>query len=143
MLGASFRAAPLEFSAGGIADEPAGRMEVINVKGPGDFAAQLLVDDKTYLPALLKWRAKEPLVLTSRPEPGADPADVAAQARALEASRKIVEYQLAYSDYRPVGDLRLPHHLQQTIAGQPSTDVTIQTYTINPTIDPKRFETVK
>jgi len=61
MFGASFGAHPLEFSYGGTAEAPDGTADIINVKGAGDFAAKLFVDQKSHLPLMLSWMAKEPM----------------------------------------------------------------------------------
>jgi hypothetical protein len=70
-------------------------------------------------------------------------ADLDARMKEAEANRKMVEYRMFYSDYQSVDGLQLPHHFQQAIAGNPSTEITIEKYRVNPKIDPKKFETVK
>jgi hypothetical protein len=63
MFAASSPAYPLEFSYAGQAEAPDGRAEVISVKGEGEFEAKLFIDEKTHLPLMLSWMAKEPVVI--------------------------------------------------------------------------------
>ena len=55
---------PLEFSFGGVAEAPDGKADMIDAKGEGGFAARFFIDQKTHLPLMLSWMAKEPLVIT-------------------------------------------------------------------------------
>jgi len=174
MFGAAPAGYPLEYSYGGIAESPDGKADIINVKGPGEFAGKLLVDQKSHLPLMFSWMAKEPMQFTSaagRGGPGAPGggqvqtftmgggsasgkaptpeerdkmmADLKARMAEAEASRKMVEYRMFYSDYQSVDGLQLPHTFQQAIGGKPMNEVTIEKYKVNPKIDPKKFETVK
>jgi hypothetical protein len=63
MLAASTPAFPLEFTYAGQAESPDGRADVIAVKGEGDFEAKLFVDEKTRLPLMLSWIAREPVIV--------------------------------------------------------------------------------
>ena len=55
---------PLTFTYAGEAEAPEGKADVIDVKGEGDFAVRLFVDQKTHMPLMLSWMDKEPLVMT-------------------------------------------------------------------------------
>ena len=65
MFGASVAGYPLAYAYGGEAESPDGKADVIDVKGPDDFAGTLFVDQKSHLPLMFSWMAKEPLRLTS------------------------------------------------------------------------------
>lgn len=176
MFGGSFAQAPLTFTYSGTAEAPDGKADVIDVKGPNDFAGKLFVDQKTHLPLMLSWMAKEPMQMTTMgggrtagPGGGAQVMtfgvggangggrganmtpeerdkmmkDLEAQMKEAEAKRKNVEYRMFYADYQKVDGIQLPHRIQQSVAGTPSTEITIEKYKINPKIDPKKFETVK
>jgi hypothetical protein len=67
MFAASSAAYPLEFTYSGEAESPDGKADVIDVKGEGDFAARLFVDQNTHLPLMLTWMDKEPLSITMGP----------------------------------------------------------------------------
>lgn len=60
MFGASVAGYPLEYTYRGTAELPDGKADVINVKGPGDFAGKLFVGQKSHLPVMFSWMAKEP-----------------------------------------------------------------------------------
>ena len=170
MFGAAVGNLPLEFSYGGTAEAPDGKADVINVKGPDDFGGKLFIDQKTHLPLMFSYMGKEPMVLNAssngraggigspqvqqftlnsggktltREEQEKLMADMDAKMKVAEAARKTVEYRMFYSNYQSVDGLQLPHTFQQTIAGTPSNEVTIEKYKLNPKIDPKKFETVK
>jgi hypothetical protein len=171
MFGGAVSVAPLEYSYGGTAEAPDGKADVINVKGAGDFAGKLFVDQKTHLPLMFSWMAKEPMVMNMGPGGrgasgggaqmqtftmggggGKAPtpeerqkmmADLDAKMKEAEANRKMVEYRMFYSNYQSVDGIKLPHTFQQTIGSNPTTEVTIEKYKINPKIDPRKFETVK
>jgi hypothetical protein len=61
---------PLTFSYAGEAEAPEGKADIIDVKGEGDFAARLFIDQKSHLPLMLSWMDKEPLVMTMTSGPG-------------------------------------------------------------------------
>lgn len=67
------------------------------------------------------------------------------EARMAEAekNRKTVEFRMFYSDYKSVDGVQLPHTFQQAIGSNPSSEITIEKYKINPKIDPKKFDIVK
>jgi hypothetical protein len=163
MFGASFGAYPLEFTYGGVAEAPDGKADVINVKGPDDFAGKLFVDQKTHLPLMFSWMAKEPLQMTAGTRAGGGGqagvvqmnhnmsaeerektlADAQARMAEAEKNRKMVEFRMFYSNYQSVDGIQLPHTFQQATGDKPSTEVTIEKYKINPKIDGKKFDAVK
>ncbi len=65
----------------------------------------------------------------------------AAQDDLKEAQAKLrtVEYRLYYGDYRDVDGVKLPFHLQWSIDGKPSEEVTLEKVKVNGKIDPKKF----
>jgi len=169
MFGAAVGNYPIEFTYGGTAEAPDGKADVINVKGPDEFAGKLFVDQKSHLPLMFTWMAKEPMVMNASaggragggvqdltfgggagggqaPTPEEREkamADMDARLKEAEANRKTVEFRMFYGDFQSVDGVQLPHHFQQAIAGNPSNEVTIEKYKINAKIDPKKFETVK
>jgi len=63
------------------------------------------------------------------------------QRKQAEAKARVVEYRLYYGDYRNVDGIQVPFHLQRSIDGKPTEEVTWEKVKINEKIDPKRFET--
>ena len=59
LFAASYSSHPLTFAYVGQAEAPQGRADVLDVKGPGNFAARLFVDGKTHLPVMLSWQAQQ------------------------------------------------------------------------------------
>lgn len=161
MFGTTGTAMPVEFSHGGTAAGPDGVVDVIDVKGAGDFAGKLFVDQKSHLPLMFSWMAKEPLRVApptgsravggtsfvpgnqSKEERDRMLAEMDEARKQAEAQRKVVEYRVFYTDYKAVDGLRLPHHFVESLAGKAQVEVTIDKYKINPKIDAKKFETVK
>lgn len=169
LFGGSTPAFPVEFAYDGVAESPDGKADVISVKGSDDFAGKLFVDQKSHLPLMFSWMAKEPVQLTQTAGPGraggGQPGvtqfsrgggapqtpeerdkmmkDLQERMKAAEANRKIVEYRVYYGDFHDVNGVKLPFSFQQSIAGNASSQITIDKYKINPKIDPKRFEPKK
>ena len=65
MFASSHTAFPLEFTYAGQAESADGKADVINVKGPGDFAVILFIDAQTHMPLMVSWMDKEPIVITT------------------------------------------------------------------------------
>lgn len=70
MFASSLSAYPLEFTYAGEAEAADGKADAIDVKGPGDFAARLFIDQQTHLPLMITWMDKEPLTLQMVGGPG-------------------------------------------------------------------------
>ena len=69
--------------------------------------------------------------------------DLDAQMKAADARRRIVEYQMAYGDYKAVNGVRMPTRFRRTIDGKPIDEVVLEKITLNPKIDPRKFDVVK
>lgn len=158
LFGSSYAGYPLEFSYGGEAEAADGKAWVVDARGADDFRARLFVDAKTHLPLMQSWMAPEPLMMTQNISRGggAGPgqpmsqeardkmmADMEAQRKTAEASRKMVEYRIYYSNYRAVNGVKLPHTLQRSIDGKPTEEMAFEQFRINPKIDARKFEVTK
>lgn len=73
IFGDSTPAFPLTFTHGGVAESPDGKADIINVKGEGDFAGKLFVDQKSHLPLMFSWMAKEPVNMVQSTTRGGGP----------------------------------------------------------------------
>src|SRR5918995_3473263 len=60
MFAGSTPAFPLTYSYVGQAEAPQGKADVIDVKGPNNFAARLFVHAETHLPVMLSWQGGGP-----------------------------------------------------------------------------------
>ena len=122
MLGvfaASFPSYPLTFKYGGIGEAPEGKADVVDVAGPGNFSARLVVQQDTHLPVMLMWQ---------QPAPG-QPAPV--------------ENRMYYADFRDVNGTKWPFRIRRAVGGQTIEETTFDRIRINAKIDPKKFEAPK
>jgi hypothetical protein len=135
---------PLEFTAGGEAESDEGKADVIDAKGPGNFAARILLDQKSHRPLMIMYRGVAPRVMiqTQQGPPPADggrgrgepPHDVPAA-----PAPQIVDIVLYLDDYRAVDGVLLPHHMARSVDGKPAEDTTFKTIKINPAFKPDTF----
>jgi len=161
----AFSAYPLRFTAGTAADAADGKADVIIVTGDGDFAAKLYIDRQSHLPVMLTWMAKEPLVRSTAmraggpagagpmifqsgqaipPDQQGQPAkDFEADMKKAEANRRLVEFRMAYGDYKVVSGVKWPTRLRRSVDGKATDEMSLEKITINPKIDPKKFDVVK
>lgn len=146
VLGTTQSSFPVTYTHAGTAESPDGKADMIDVKGPGDFAARLYVDVQSHLPLMLTYMAPEPRVVMRTAERGA--RDAATERDRLEAARqsaeaepqKIVEYRLFFSDYRDVGSVLLPHRIARGTAAKTNEEWEVKSYRINPTLKADRFK---
>jgi hypothetical protein len=147
MLGTTPASFPVTYSHVGIAESADGKADIIDVKGPGNFAVRLFVDLQSHLPLMLTYKAPEPrmVVNTADRSSGRDAGDerdrIERARREAEAEPpKLVEYRVFFSDYRKVGDIFLPHRIARGTAEKTSEEWEVKSYKINPTFKPDRFK---
>jgi hypothetical protein len=172
MFATSFSAYPLTFSFVGQAEAPQGKADVIDVKGPRDFAVRLFINDETHLPIMVSWQTPltpQNIVLLAagqtRPAtlaPGAvvvnvpaAPAATATQedkdkyakdvaaARAKAMAENKLENRIYYADYRESDGLKFPFRLRRAIGTDTIEETTFDRFKLNSKIDPKKFEPIK
>jgi hypothetical protein len=136
---------PLEFSAGGEAASDEGKADVIDVKGAGNFAARLLLDQKSHRPLMLMYRGVAPRVMIQTqqgapPDGGRGRGEPTHDAPAAPAPQ-VVDITLYLDDYKPVEGVMLPHHIARSVDGKPTEDMTFKTITLNPTFKADAFAT--
>jgi zinc protease len=85
---------------------------LIEISDQRGNVARLLVDQKTALPAKLSYQIAQ----------GAGPASFAAE---------------VFSDWKPVGEIRLPHHITIQQDGRPATEVTVLDWLCNSGLNPE------
>ncbi len=135
---------PLEFSAGGEAESDEGRADVVDVKGAGNFAARLLLDQKSHRPLMLMYRGVAPRVMIQTqqgpPPPDGGRGEPPHDAPAASAPQ-VVDITLYLDDYKAVDGVMLPHHMARSVDGKPTEDTTFKTIKINPAFKPDTFAT--
>src|SRR5262245_5167153 len=62
MFATSFAAYPLTFAYAAVAEAPEGKADVIDIKGPANFAARLFINSQTHLPLMVSWTVPPNLV---------------------------------------------------------------------------------
>jgi hypothetical protein len=162
---------PLTFGYAGQAEAPEGKADVLDVKGPQNFAARLFIDNKTHLPLMLSWQTPPNLVPVAPgqpPPPNLPPGAVtfdapgpppgptatpeertkyqqdvqAARAKAM-ASAKPTENRIYYADYRDVDGMKFPFRIRRAVGASTTEETTFDRFRINPKIDPRKFEVRK
>jgi len=126
MLGAfaaSFPPYPLTFKYLAEGDAPEGKADILDVAGPANFAARLVIQRDTHLPVMLMWQAPGPPVPNAQPMP--------------------VEHQLYYGDFRDVNGTKWPFRIRHAVAGQTTEETTFDRIRINQKIDARKFEVPK
>jgi hypothetical protein len=152
------------YTYAGQAESPDGTADVIDVKGPDNFTARLLLDTKSHLPLMLTYTAPEPRMVmrTSRDMGGRPPAAAGhggaapaateplspeererlakAMTEADSTPLKLIEYRVFFTDFRTVGGLSLPHHITRGTAEKTTEEWEIKSYAVNPTLKADRFK---
>ena len=159
MFAGSTPAFPLTYAYVGQAEAPQGKADVIDVKGPNNFAARLFIAADTKLPIMLSWTAPGPgpggPPGPVRPPgaggpPGGPPAGGppaggpppgAAAGPPGAAPKPMPEQRLFFADYRDVDGLKLPFRIRRAAGSETTEETTFDRYRINARIDPRRFDT--
>jgi hypothetical protein len=134
---------PVEYSFAGEAESPEGKADVLDVKGPGGFAARLFLDQKTHRPLMLTYNGKKPRVMTQTVAgPPGHPEDAEKRLKEMEAEaakQPDVEYRIYLSDYREVNGISIPHKLTRSIEDEVNEELEIKNVKINPQLKPEKF----
>jgi hypothetical protein len=123
----SYSSFPLSFAYVGQAEAPQGKADVIEVKGPANFAARLFIAENG-LPIMLSWQA---------PAGPGGPRPAGAQG----AQGAPPEQRLFFADYRDVDGLKLPFRIRRAAGTETTEETTFDRYRINAKVDPRRFDT--
>jgi len=151
MFAGTTTAFPVTYSYVGQAEAPQGKADVIDVKGPANFAARLFVADNG-LPIMLSWTGGQgaqraqgapgaapgppPAGAPGAPSAGAPPAGPAGA-----PSAPAVEQRMFFADYRDVDGLKLPFRIRRAAGTETTEETTFDRYRINAKVDPRRFDT--
>lgn len=147
MFATSYSSFPLTFDYVAQAEAPQGKADVIDVKGPQNFAARLFISSQTHLPIMVSWQVRAPAASPRRggpaPGPVAPPQGASPQAGALPGAPPQpapVEHRLYFGEYREVDGLQLPSRVRHAVAGETTEETTFDRFRINARIDPRRFD---
>jgi hypothetical protein len=143
LLGTTQSSLPVTYTYAGVAEAADGKADMIDVKGPDNFALRLFVDVQTHLPLMLTYMAPEPRIVMNtvdRGGAGGDRERAESERRQAESTpQKLVEYRLFFSDYRNVGSLSLPHRIARGTAAKTTEEWEVKSYRINPSFKADRF----
>lgn len=136
---------PLEYQYAGEAESADGKADVLDVKGPEDFAARLFVDRESRLPLMVMYRDVMPRMHMVRATPGGQPPSREEIERRMKEMREAgpppqVDVQLFLSDHRKVDGVVLPHTVRRAVDGTTVEEWTIQTYRVNPSFKADKFD---
>jgi hypothetical protein len=123
IVAASFSPYPLTFKYLAEGDAPEGKADILDVAGPVNFSARLVVQRDTHLPVMLMWQAPGP------PAPGAQPMPV--------------EHRLYYGEFRDVNGTKWPFRIRHAVAGQTIEETIFDRVRVNVKIDARKFEVPK
>jgi hypothetical protein len=119
VLAGSLPSYPLTFTYSGVGEAPEGKADVLDVAGPGNFSARLVVQQDTHLPVMLLWQQ----AAAGHPSP--------------------VENRMYYADFRDVNGVKWPFRIRKAVGGQTIEETTFDRIRINAKIDAKKFEAPK
>jgi hypothetical protein len=156
MFAGTTSAFPVTYAYVGQAEAPQGKADVIDVKGPANFAARLFVADNG-LPIMISWQGSAgpggpggpgAMARPGGPPPGATPpgAPAGAPPGAVPAgpppgTKPAPEQRLFFADYRDVDGLKLPFRIRRAAGAETTEETTFDRYRINAKVDPRRFDT--
>lgn len=149
LFATSFSSVPLTFSYAGKAEAPQGKADVLDVKGPGNFAARFFVNADTHLPIMISWQAPAPPQRGRGGPPAAPPSregappPTASQPAPAGPPPPPPESRIYFADYREVGGMQFPHRLRRALGSDTVEETTFDGFKINGKIDPKKFEVRK
>jgi len=166
-----FPSFPVTFKYAAQGQAPEGVADILDVAGPANFSARLVVQRDTHLPVMLMWQlpatnvvmrvpgqpAPEnvppgsviveapapPAAAASEEERNQYAANVATLRREALANAKPVEYRMYYADFRDVNGIKWPFRIRRAIAGETVEETTFDRIRINAKIDPRKFEAPK
>ncbi len=141
MLGvfaASPQAFPVTFTYAATGQAPEGTADILDVAGPANFKARLVVQQATHLPVMLMWSGPP-----AGPRGPSTPPAGAVGGAAAPAAPPPVEYRLFYGDYRTVDGVKWPFRIRRAVAGNTIEETTFDRVAFNVKIDPRKFEAPK
>jgi len=137
LLAAAPPSMALDFKYAGEAESPDGKADVLDVTGPGSFAAKLFLDKTSHRPLMLAYRGVAPRVVVESARGDAPPA--AAANAGGPAAPDAVDISMFLDDYKTIDGVLLPHHITRTVDGKPSEELTFKTIKVNPAFKPDTF----
>jgi hypothetical protein len=123
---------PFEFSYDRETETKDGKVDVLRIIGPDDFAMLMLFDQKTHRPWMAVYRQPAPRGPRNPQNADQEPNEP-----------RLVDVQLFFADHKQVGNVWLPHRLVKAAGGQMTEEWKVGKYKLNPDIKPNKFEKKK
>lgn len=106
----------------------------------GDSTVKLFLDKSSHLPRMMSYQGQKPTILRIKK----DMKNEAETDRKVFVSKmdkpETAEFQIKFSDYRPVGGVLLPHRWTQTVGGNADETIDVTGYEINPANIAEKFQ---
>ncbi len=147
---------PPSFTASyaGEAEAPDGKADAVDVKGPENFVLRMFLDKQTHRVLMATYAIDSPdvnanqMIELQKKVTAENPGNPQAAIKAIQdfvakAPRKRMTVSMRFSDYKKVGAVLFPHHMNIEREGpnQPSEDWTFSKFTLNPSLKAEKFET--
>ena len=100
--------------------DPASDTLVLDLNGPDDFKARVVLDPNTHLPLMMNYRGRPPLIAVNERE------------MKEAATPYETEIQVHFSDYRAENGIVLPHHIKVESGGKFLEEFEMKTCRVNP-----------
>lgn len=135
---------PLEYTWAGVAESDDGKADVLDVKGPDDFAARLFVDQATHLPLMLSYREPMPRFQQFRGDRAQPPSREEIEKRMAEMRAAgpppLADVQLYVSDHEKIGGVLLPRTVRRSVDGKTVEELQLAKLQVNPAFKADKFE---
>jgi hypothetical protein len=145
-----------EYKYAGEAKAPDGTADVIEVKGPGNSASRVYVDQKTHRVLMISFRGRNFQTFRGRrgggppgqpgPEgqPGREltPEEIEKRRKEIEermAMTPEVDFFIRFAEHKNVNGLSLPHLITRSTGSNINEELTIDKYKLNPKLNPDKF----
>jgi outer membrane lipoprotein-sorting protein len=139
LLGES-SALPVEFLYTGDTEEYGEQFNVLEMKGADHSHGQLLLDAKTHLPRVVRWRGMGGGQMVFRGPGGQRPAPP--QGEAPPAPRE-VQFEFRFLDHKAVDGILFPMRITRAVDGEVREEWRLSRYRLNTALKPSLFEIKK
>jgi hypothetical protein len=144
LMAGSSAAFPVEYAWTGVAEADDGKADVLEVKGPDGFSAQLFVDQATHLPLMLSYREPMPRFQQFRGAGGQPPSREEIEKRMAEIRAAgpppLADVQLFVSDHEKTGGVLLPKTVRRAVDGNTVEEWQLTKVQVNPAFKADKFE---
>ncbi len=146
LFATSFAGYPLRFTPAGQVDVKPGLADAIDTTAPNGFVRRLILDRSSHLPIKILWENPAPMVASMTSAVAVSSRGDVVQLRganrlpaASPGRPPLVEWETTIAEYRVTDGVNWPHRFTTTIAGKKYQELRLDTFKINPAVDPKTF----